>query len=343
MSVQSPIRSFQVTEITWIFIFSFFVLWNLGFHTMIYFPMDLSPDIQNYLAMAQLDFDQSPVRRYRIIIPMLAYVLNTLLGGVFDLFHPWSFDQDFSLCFSFLMINTLIMSWVNCLLYNLCRHFQLSSLISLIVVVAICCSRWSAEISGLPLVDSLYFACLVMAIYGLVIKNWTYVIASIWLGPWAKEAYIFMAPVILLFADSQRWRCMIHLVLSGLLVFAFRFSYDSYLGHNIFLSIREDLSSVSSIQLSLKRLFSFHGLYDIFSILGFWLFIPFFAAIRYFTEFVKIFESYRSLFIVYISSVILQALLSSDISRMFYLSMPVLAIWLGAGLMILNKHWKILG
>lgn len=334
--MQSNLKSRLLTENTFILLFSFIVLWGLGFHILLFFPLDLSPDIQTYLAIAQLDFDQSPVRRYRVIIPLLAYLLDAVFGRLIDVFHPWSFEGDFSLCFSFLLINVSIMSIVMWMIYKLCKCFQLNSVVCFIVVIAICTSRWSVEVSGLPLVDSLYIACLVSAILGLVTNNWKYLMVSVWLGPWAKEAYIFVAPVIFMFAGSQKWNLGIHIILSGVVVFMFRYMFDSTLGNDIFHSIKEDFSAFSSIEISLKRLFSFHGMYDVFSVLGFWILLPLYTFSRYFKKCIHAINSHLKLFIVFSMSVLLQALLSTDISRMLYLNIPILAVCLGISLQILK-------
>ena len=331
----SDIKKKLLSEDSLIFFLSFIILWNLGFHILIYFPLEQSPDAQDYLSMAQLESDQSPVRRYRIIIPLIAYLLNSAFGWCFDLFHPWSFEEDFSLCFSFLMVNTIIMSFAMMMIFKLCKSFQIGFWYCLLAVIAVLSGRWSAEISGLPLVDSLYVLSLVTALHGLKTKQWSYLIASIWIGPWAKEAFIFMVPVILLFAKEARMKMVIHLLLSGILVFSFRFLYDWHNGIEWMSSFKEDISTFSSIGISVKRLFSLHGLYDIFSVIGFWILIPLIAYVKYKPAFTSIYRDHFLLFNSYLSIVLLQALLSTDIARMLYLSIPVIAVWIAVSLKII--------
>lgn len=332
------IKKYLWKEESLIFGISFFILFNLGFHILIYFPLALSPDIQNYLSMAELDFDQSPVRRYRVIIPFFAYLLNTSFGWFFDLFHPWSFDSDFSLCFSFLLINTFIMSIVMMIIYKLCKSLEIERIYCFIAIIAVLSGRWTSELAGLPLIDSLYLLSLVFALYGLLTKQWIYIIVSIWLGPWTKEAYIFMVPIIIYFAKTLRLRMCIHLLLSGIFVFSFRFFLDQLMGQNMLQSLREDMSSFSSIGISLQRLFSFHGIYDMFSVIGFWFIIPILAILKYRNEFVRYQKEYIILFMIYLMIVIFQALLSTDLSRMFYLSIPVIAVWIGISCKLLKEN-----
>ncbi len=336
MSLQTNLINPLRTEAFLIFAISFFILWNLGFHILVYFPLDQSPDIQNYLAMAQLDFDQSPVRRYRIIIPLAAWFINSTFGWCFNAFHPWSFEGNFSLCFSFLLINTTIMSLAVVMIYKLCKSFHPGFWFCVLATIAVLSSRYSSELAGLPLVDSLYFLSMVLALFGLKTRQSAYVIASIWIGPWSKEAFVFMVPLILVFAKTERLLMIKHLALSGILVFSFRILFDHYQGHPLMSSIQEDFSSFDSMGISLMRLFSFHGLYDLFSIAGFWLLIPIFAAIRYKSAFESSFSGNSSMmFNSYLIIVMFQALLSTDLSRMFYLAIPVIAVWLSISLKVI--------
>lgn len=341
MSLFSSINIKSLSTEFFIFLFSFIILFNLGFHILIYFPLKASPDMQNYLAMAHLDFDQSPIRKYRIIIPLLAFLINSVFGWSFNLFHPWTFDGDFSMCMSFLMVNTAIMSWVILMIFKLCSSFQIGFWYSLLAIVAVISGRWTAELSGLPLVDSLYLLSLVMALFGLKTKRWEYVIASIWIGPWAKEAFIFMAPVILIFAKTTRTKMFIHLLFSGIVVFGFRYLFDIYSNHEWLHSFKEDVDTFSSIPVSLQRIFSVHGVYDVFSIIGFWIVLPLLAYLKYKPAFIGMTADTTMLFVVYLCIVLFQAMLSTDIPRMLYLSIPVISVWIAISFQLLGEELKI--
>jgi hypothetical protein len=326
-----------LTESKLLFIFFFFVLFNLGFHILIYFPMDQSPDIQDYLSMAKGDFDQSPVRRYRIIIPLLAGGLNYTSGWLFEFLKPWTFDGSFRLCFSFLIINTLIMCYAVLLIFKLCKTAQHGFLISLIAIIAMLTNRWTSELSGLPLVDSLYLLSMILCLFGLQTKKWNYVIASIWIGPWAKEAFIFMVPLILIFGNQQRMRFLIHLIFSGIMVFAFRFASDWFFERDFFHSLNSDFETFNSIGISLNRLFSFHGIYDIFSVTGWWILLPVLTIICYRKSFLIQLKENSFLHLTYFLVIIFQALLSTEISRMLFLFIPVFIQWIAISLKILME------
>ena len=92
------------------------------------FQYDLSQytDCQTYLGLAELDLDQSPVRRYRIIIPMLARGIHLLTGGMLNVFAPTYFIGDFSLPFSFAIVNTILMCITGIMVYKYCRSYASS-------------------------------------------------------------------------------------------------------------------------------------------------------------------------------------------------------------------------
>jgi len=150
-------------------------------------------------------------------------------------------------------------------------------------------------------------------------------IIAIYLGPWAKESFIFFVP-LLMFCDRKWWlRLGMHLLISGLLVFGFRYWFDQTIGADFAASISRDVSHFGGIPDSLRRLFSVHGAYEVMSIGGAWnvflligLFIP------------KVRQSFLGkmswLWWLFLGSILFQALLSQELARMFYMSTPLLAV-----------------
>lgn len=307
----------------------FCILFSLGFEVMIYFPMDQSPDIQDYLKMAQFDWNQSPVRHYRILIPLIASGVQFSFGWIFELLHPLSFDGNFSLCFSFLMVNVSILSIAGVILFKLCRNFGMNDWIAAFSLIPFLSCRWTMELAGLPLVDSLYFLSLLMVLYGFYNKQTLWFAAGLLLGPWAKEAFIFFVPMILYMKRDRLINTISWIAFSGMLVFGFRFLWDLYLQHPFINSFAKDVDSFSTISVSLSKLFSFHGIYDVFSVVGFWILIPMMVWIKNnFSLQFKINET-RIVFVLYLLAVIFQMLLSGDLARMFYLILPLYCIWIG--------------
>jgi len=317
-----------------IFLLSFLCLSSLGFTLMLYFPMHESPDIQSYLGIAQGEWDQNIIRKYRIIIPLLAGGLNKILQPALAGFQPWSFQYPFSLCTSFLLINSMVMSLVAVLLYQMGRSFQLSHFACLGMLIYFFTNRWTQEITALPLVDSLYILAITLLLSGLVMKKEDWVIISIFIGPWSKEAFVFMLPMLLYCKEQTILRNrIICLLVSGTMVFGFRLWWDFQTHQALDASLQENISSVSTIPSSFVRLISFHGLYELFSLTGLWIILLAWAGWKHRQAFYSLVCSQGTwFFYTHFFLVLLQALLSGDLGRMFYLAIPWSALWIGCAI-----------
>ena len=81
-----------------------------------------NPDIDTYLGLSHFDFDQSPIRRYRVIVPFLAAGLHSILHPVLSVIQPNSFPgPDFGMGFCFLVVNNLIMAGAFLLVFKTAR------------------------------------------------------------------------------------------------------------------------------------------------------------------------------------------------------------------------------
>ncbi len=283
------------------------------------------PDIWDYLALSDGDFTGSPVRKYRVLIPFLAQGIHSFFGRGFALMAPADFTGiDFSLGFSFLLVNSAIMALSGVLLFKLLQSLKLGSLLCLIGVLVALTSRWTAYLAGLPMVDSLYYLVLVATLYGLMSKNSKWLIFSIFLGPWAKESFIFIAPLIFFFSDISKGRQIVYFLISGVLVFGARYGIDVISGSSATEGLSRDLAHFDQITYSLGRLFSFHGAYEAFSALGVWNLV--FASL-FFKQVRSVLAKEVPLYCwLFLGIVMIHVLLSGELARMFYLATPVLAI-----------------
>jgi len=308
-----------------IFLFSLAIISGPAYTVMDEFSYEGCNDCQSYLSIARGDIDKSPVRRYRVIIPLAAGSIDRVAGNFIERFRPWSTTEDFSLSISFLLINSLLMSLYSVLVYRLTLFYVTTPFAAIISLLSLLTCRWTSFFAGLPLVDSLYLVVTAMVLLGIKGKHNGLLVAAIFIGPWAKEAFIFLAPLIFFFSGIRRSRQVLYFVLSGILVFGFRFFYDQSAGNSFTESLLADTYHFSYIAVSAGRLFSFHGLYEILSVTGIWvlLFIPFFRRkeIR-----LSVTESIESYIWWYIPIVLLHLFLSTEIARMFYLILPVLVI-----------------
>ena len=201
------------------------------------------PDIWDYLSLAQGDFTGNPVRKYRVLVPFVAQGVHFVFGKVFNLLAPSDFaDVDFALGFSFLLVNTVLMSIAGMLLYRFLGSFKLSPMACVLGVLAVLTSRWAAYLSGLPYADSLYFLVLVALLFGIKEKHKGWLLFCIFVGPWAKESFIFVAPLIFFFGEIKKGKQMLFFAASGILVFTARYIIDQSSGTGIGDSLTRDLA-----------------------------------------------------------------------------------------------------
>ena len=326
-----PVISFQNKSFPEYLIFFFFclaVILGPAYALFDSYSYDLvaNPDIKTYLGLANFDFDQSPVRKYRVIVPLLASGVHFVFGPLFNAFAPNTFPgPDFALCLSFLLVNSFFISVFGVLVYYLCRDFGSSVLASIIGLLSVLTCRWTSYIAGLPLVDSLYLVVIGMVLLGIKTKNSRLIILSIFIGPWAKESFIFIAPLIFFFSPVPKWKQLIWFLLSATIVFSFRYFLDSYTGVPISEGIKTDIDHLANIPASVLRLFSFHGVYELFSIIGVWGLLFFFLLNKEVRLFVK--QKTTLFMLLFLLIVLVHAILSLDLARMFFLATPVTAIW----------------
>jgi len=284
-------------------------------------------DVQTYTGLFEFDWDQHPVRRYRVIVPMLAAGVHFVFGSIFSVLSPNDFPGDFPTIFSFLIVNNLLMALFAVLVFRLCSFVLGNKYFwpAMLGVASVLTCRWTLYISGSALVDSLYLVTVAILLLGILRKESWLVILAIYLGPWAKEAFIFFVP-LLVFTDKTKWLLWFkHLVVSGVIIFSFRYFFDQYIGADFSQSISRDVSHFKGMGASLSRLFSFHGLYEVLSIGGVWnVFIIGGLLIKEVRQVVL--ENVKPMWWLFLAIVLFQALLSYELARMFYLATPFLAV-----------------
>ena len=297
--------------------FFFALLFGSAFAVFSEYDFAANPDIRSYLGISELDFDQSPVRRYRIIIPFLASALSFIFGPVFDLIQPWHFEgAPFSLAFSYLLINTATMSVTFMLIFRAASTLGVSLIAAFLGCLCLVSSRWTGYFAGLPLVDSLYLLSIALMIYSFVAKNNTALAIALILGPWAKEAFVFFIPLCLYYGSLKRTKQIVLLTLTSLAFLLVRYWIDHMFTLDPMESYARDIEHFTQVSMSFRRLFSFHGIYELFSITGFWVLILFFLKRP---TLKKVFSDMPKFSWAFIAIVIIHALLSTELARMFYI------------------------
>ncbi len=323
-----------------LFIFCFAIIFGPAYTLFDTYNYDViaNPDIKTYLGIANFDFEQSQIRKYRVIIPFISSGINFIFNPIFSNLSPYTFPgPDFSLCLSFLIVNSIFMSIFGMLIYKLCIEFGVSKIASLIGLLSVLTCRWTSYIAALPIVDSLYLVIIVLTLLGIKTKNSKLIIIAIFIGPWAKESFIFIAPLIFFFSHINKLKQIFMFFISGIIVFSFRYYIDS-LSNLSGLGLENDFSHIYKIPDSLRRLFSFHGVYELFSIVGVWGLLFVFL----FKKNIRIILNLKTplYMILFICVIFIHAILSTDLARMFYLASPIIAIWLALifDLIIVSKY-----
>jgi hypothetical protein len=318
---------------TWVqnlvlFLFCFAVIFGPAYALFDSYNYDTiaNPDLKTYLGLANFDFDQSPIRKYRVIIPFLVSGVNYIFGPVFSCIAPQSFPgPDFSMCMSFLIVNSMFMSVFGMLVYHLCKEFGSSRLAAIIGLLSVLTCRWTAYYAGLPGVDSLYLVVAAMTLLGIKTKNSKLILLAIFIGPWAKESFIFIAPLLFFFSSINKWKQLFLFAVSGILVFSFRYYLDMFSHATFGLGLKNDFAHLNNIFVSLKLLFSFKGIYGIVSVFGVWGLLFIFALNSRIRMALK--QKTTLFLLVFLFIVLVHIVISSDIARMLYLATPVFAIW----------------
>ncbi len=324
--ISNRIKTWILKENTLVFFFCAAVIWGPAINILFAYDLSHAPDSSTYLGLAQFDFDQSPVRRFRIIIPFLAAGLNFLFGGVFDKLAPAYFAGDFSLPFSFFVVNSLLISFFGLLIYRYCKAYKTGVYAAVIGTLVMLTCRYTSTIVGLPLIDSLFCVVVALSLLGIKEKNTSMLLWAIFLGPFAKESFIFIVPLIFFFSHIPKLRSALYILLSGILVFAYRYLYEKYAPLTLVSGLESDLSHLHNLADELWNLLSFKGFYKLFSNPWLWLLIPITALVfckNYFKTLQQHLDGYLFWFMI---SVMIQVLLSGSFERMFYLSMPFWAV-----------------
>lgn len=322
-------RLIDVESNVFLFIAFFAILFGPAFGFSDVYDHISNVDVQTYVGLSEFNFDQHPVRRYRVIIPMLAAGIHFVFEPILDLLSPHDFPGDFSRIMSFVFVNTMFMAGFAVLLFRIVQTVvgKNNYWPAFLGVVSVLTCRWTMLFAGSALIDSLYLVVLGLLLLGILRKELWLVVVAIYLGPWAKEAFIFFVP-LLVFVDKKHWlKLIVHLVVSGILIFGFRYFFDQAIGAEFGESLDRDLSHFAVVPLSLQRLFSFHGLYEIFSIGGVWnILLILGLCIKEVRSLFK--NRLGMMWWVLTACVLIQALLSYELARMFYLLTPLLAIGL---------------
>lgn len=316
-----------LTNESWlVFMFCIAVVAGPAIGVLFQFDLTHFPDAKTYLGLANFEFDQNPVRRYRLIVPMGARVLNVLMGGVFKQLKPSYFTADFSLAFAFFVVNTILTAWFGLLTYKYIKTFSVGTIAAIVGLLSLLTCRYTIYTAALPLVDSLFCVVIAATLLSLRRSDSRMQIALLLIGPFVKESFIFIAPLILLYGSGPKWKLFIWFFCSGLVVFSYRFGYDCLAHNPVSSSFTADLHHLYNLRRTFFKVFSIHSVFLIIMIVGVWVAAPG-AVFLSDKRAIKVFwQRIDQPMLALLVSVLVQALLSGSVERMFYLAMPVIVV-----------------
>jgi hypothetical protein len=305
------------------------------------FDYDLSKavDQKSYWGMAHLDFDTSHHRKYRFVIPLLAAGVNNIIQGFASVFGSALLSGDFSMKFSFYLVNLTIASLWCTIIFKYCRAYGISRLGALFGLLAVVTNRWTAQHVGTPHTDLLFCLAIVCMLYGIKTKQNLFLFAAIFLGPVSKESFLFAAPV-LFFSHWPKWKTAGWLLISGVFTFGTRYIIDSVTGQPMIQSIAADVRVMSYLPSQIARLKIMGYWIELFAAFGLWwvLVLVEKLMLKHMPR-TKAFLS-EPYVIAFLLTSLFQIVLNGEYARMVYMLMPVYAVVVGIAAERLIVYWQ---
>lgn len=314
-----------------LFFFCFAILVGPAYNTYLDYDYKINPDCVTYMSIAKGEFkNQSLVRRYRIILPFAAKAVALPFEQVYTKLWPHRADTEWPLRMAFLLVNLSLMALTGLTIFHCCKAYNISDFGSLLAVIAVMVGgRWGNLFAALPLTDSLYFLILCAVIYAIKTSNSLLIACCIFIGPLAKESFLFVAPFILFLSPLSKIKQIALFAGSGLLVFSIRYWIDQQAGTSMTASVASDTAHIHNIGLSLFRIASVRGLGELGTVLGLFSLL----LLAGFTGGKKAIASWTNhtdaLIWWFIPVILIHALLSTEVARMIYLGSALWAVMLG--------------
>ncbi len=326
------------TENRIIFWLCFILIAGMGMSTFFDYNMATAVDQVSYMKMAHFDFDTSLHRRYRFVIPMLAAGINLLIQKPAQLINPNWLTGDFTMRFSFYLVNLTIASFWCALIYRYCRAYNMGRAGALAGLLAVATSRWTLMNVGSPHTDILFCLAVICMLYGIKTRSNRYLMLAIIIGPFSKESFLFAAPV-LFFSHMPKWKTVLYLLLVGLVVFATRYFIDQTTSRPMIDSIAQDTNLLRFIPDQFTRLKTFSYWLELYATFGLWWLLPLMQKIK--LKKMPATGAYlrQPYVIVFLLTSAFQIILNGEFSRMMYMLMPVYAIIAGYATEHLKEHY----
>lgn len=306
-----------------------------GYNMYLHYDFSHTIDTRTYLDIAKGQFkNESLTRRYRVPVPWVAAAVAWPISKIYTAVWPARAADEWPLRLAFYIVNSILAAIAGVVIFYTCRAYGSTVISSFMAMMAVMAGRWMNYTAGLPMTDSLYLLVVSLTLYAIKTKNNPALIACIFLGPLAKESFIFIAPIIFFFGSVPKWKQVILFLLSGVLVFSLRWWIDKQAGTVTDASLENAFLHYETITESFRRIFSVKGFGELFTVMGTFTFIIFAGFTRN-----KASRSWmRSIdlpAILLLLAILVHAFLSGEISRMLFLGSVIWAVCMA---LILDRH-----
>lgn len=289
----------------------------------VHYDFSHSSDTESYLKMGQGDFNVNPVHRYRYIVPVAAYVVSLPLKAVYIKLWPHRAESMWPLQLAFFIVNSFLVAFYGWIVYRLLRLYSNQLTAILIGLIVVLTSRWAAYIAGLPLTDSLYLIAIAALLYSIKTNDKILFVLTVLLGGLMKESFLLFAPLIFV-AGPFNW-----VIRTGLIVLSICILFGEHAIIDALFPFQEiaGVKSESLMDILMRTtaktfetaldLISVRGIGEIFTVLGVFTFLLAYGATN--KECRNTWKtSIEKYYWVFFGCILIHALISGDVARMFY-------------------------
>lgn len=322
-----------------IFLFFLGIILGPAYNTYVHYDFSHTKiDCEAYLKVADANFEEATItHRYRVIVPFIAKAMSLPISAVYTKLWPHRADSNWPLRIAFYLVNSLILALAMLLLYQWLNSLSLGpkKWIALLACAAVISGRWYNYMAGLPLTDSLYVLVIVATCIAIQSKNWKWLLLCIFIGPWAKESYLFVAPLLFIFGPNK-WKQIPFWIVSGAFVFGMRYWIDQSIGIEATKSISEYSGHFNDFVYTFKKLASARGLGELFTVLSIFTLV----VIGVFMK--KDLRTQIPSYVIWLLPLfVFHAFLSGEAARMLAFATPLWALCLMLGFAAVSKRLKI--
>lgn len=306
-----------------IWCFFFALLLGNAYNLFLSYDYKSNPDCVTYLAVANGEFtNQSLIRRYRVIVPMIAKGISIPIEKVYHKLWPNRVQNDDGpIRLGFLMANLFLMSFVELTIFYLLKAYAINDFVAFMVtIIVLCGGRWGNLFAAVPITDSLYMLVIFLSFYALKTGKYIFLIPCLLLGTIAKEAYVMLFPYVFFMANYPKLKLMGYIILGLVATFMLRYAID-VLDPTVTMlkSVEVDFNHIDNFKASIFRVFSIRGIGELNTIFGLFT-LTLFAGLLGGKSAVKSwFKETDLLLWLLLPIALVHALLSTEVARMFYI------------------------